>query len=195
MPTGFSYGAMAFSPDGLWLATGSQRGEVSLWDPLKGERVWDVGRHQDNLYKLDFGPDGRTLLSGADDGLCYLWDLRPLEASEETDFQRLWDSLHGEDSRVAYQAMWDLAEISDAVSLLPARLRALLPVGGPDGHKDRRRSVAIRRAVAVLARIGTPEATQALKDLAAADPNGDVARLASAALYRLGRIKVDAPEK
>ncbi len=73
----FMYGAIAFSPDGLWLATGSMDGSVNVWDPLAGRSVWNVGWHQSYVSTVGFGRDARTLVSGGSDGLCYLWDLRP----------------------------------------------------------------------------------------------------------------------
>ena len=74
----FVYGAMSFSPDGSWLATGGSA-DVALWNPLTGEKATDVGRHQHFVYTVGFGRDARTLLSGGDDGVCYLWDV-PLPA-------------------------------------------------------------------------------------------------------------------
>lgn len=204
---GFNPAAMSFSPDGLWLATGSPRGAVTVWDPLTGNSVWDVGRHQDSVYSLVFGRDGRTLLSGGDDGVCYLWDLRPPGGRQDTDPAHLWDDLAGEDSQAAYQAMWDLSEMPDrAVSLLAEKLRPIRTVVELDrlGAKksveeiDRlkkrladsepyvQQAVTVRRALSLLAQLGTSEAIRTLKELAGQDPNGDVARLAAAALYRLG---------
>lgn len=203
----FNPGSMSFSPDGLWLATGSPRGAVTLWDPLTGDKVWDVGRHQDSICSLAFEPDSRTLLSGADDGVCYLWDLRPPGGPQDTDPARLWDDLAGEDSQAAYQAMYDLSQMPDrAVALLAEKLRSTGSVVDlyrladeisveeiqrlkkrlAAKEPDIQRSVTVRRAVSLLAQLGTPEAIQTLKTLASQDPNGDVARLAAAALYRLG---------
>ena len=76
VPRRFVFGAMTFSPDGLWLATGAMGGEVELWDPFSGERVSQVGKHQDSVYTVSFPNDGRTLLSGGSDGMNYLWEVR-----------------------------------------------------------------------------------------------------------------------
>src|SRR5262249_1046562 len=43
VPGRFTWGAMSFSPDGLWLATGGS-GRVVLWDPRSGDALWAVGQ-------------------------------------------------------------------------------------------------------------------------------------------------------
>ena len=86
----FIYGAMSFSPDGLWLATGAMDGSVELWDPLTAKSVWNGGRHQSHVYTVGFGRDARTLVSGGEDGACYLWDLRPAGRRPDNDLARLW---------------------------------------------------------------------------------------------------------
>jgi len=44
-PGRFAWGAMSFSPDGLWLATGSS-GSVTLWDPRSGDGLWNNNHNQ-----------------------------------------------------------------------------------------------------------------------------------------------------
>jgi WD40 repeat protein len=163
----FTYGAMSFSPDGLWLATGTSGGQVSLWDPLSGQQVWSTGRHRDYVYTVGFGRDGRTLLSGGRDGACYLWDLQPEFAKPGEDLTPLLDDLVGFDGVAAYQALWALASVPDrAVALLDAkRLKERLAA-----LQDPEQSAAARRAVSLLALLGTPAATQLLKDWAKDDP-------------------------
>ncbi len=83
--------ALAFSPDGKLLATGSgdpsRSGEIKLWDLSTGRLVREfVKPHKDAVLALDFSHDGRQLASGAADRAVRLWEvatgtqLRNLEA-------------------------------------------------------------------------------------------------------------------
>jgi WD40 repeat protein len=64
--------AIAFSPDGKQLATGSgepsRGGEIKLWDLASGQLVRDFSKvHSDAVLSLAFSPDGKLLASGAAD--------------------------------------------------------------------------------------------------------------------------------
>jgi hypothetical protein len=201
----FSYGAIAFSPDGAWLATGAQNGDVTLWDPSTGAMVWDVGRHQGNLYTVGFGRDSRTLLTGGDDGVDYLWDLRPLKKAEFKNAAEAWDALAGEDSSAAYQAMWHLRDSpAEAVPLLAEKLRLVSQVFNPDRaaanltvaeaeelkqlerlvadtNPTVARAAAARRAIALLAEFATPAALDVLQELAQDSPSAEIRDEAAAA--------------
>ncbi len=65
--------ALAFSPDGCTLATGSWDGSIKLWDIESGTLLW-TSWFTDNIECLTFAPDGRTLASGGDDATVQLWD-------------------------------------------------------------------------------------------------------------------------
>ncbi len=201
--------AMSFSPDGLWLATGVGDGRIDVWDPLTAKTVWNVGRHQGYVSTVGFGRDARTLVSGGEDGVCYLWDLRPPGDRADKDPARLLQDLAGEHGPAAYQAMWALSETPDrAVALLSEKLRQVKSVidldrvdsRNSDEETQRLRrmktllvqkdpkvesAVAVRRAISLLAQLGTPDAIGWLEDLARQDPKGDVSRFATAALERL----------
>jgi WD40 repeat protein len=206
----FSSGAIGFSPDGLWLATGSMAGQVTLWDPFTGERVLDVGQHQGYVCTVGFGRDNRTIVTGGADGVCYRWDLRPPGKQADNDLNRLWNDLAGDDSAAAYRAMWALAETPEgSVTFLADKLRPIKSLIDPDQlndgstdeetqrreilkkrlldkDKEVERWVTVARAVSLLGQLGTLEAFRILKDLSSQEPTGDVAPLATDALDRFG---------
>lgn len=72
--------AVAFSPDGKQLATGSgepsRGGELKLWDIASGELVRDFPKvHSDAVLSLEFSPDGKLLASGAADKMAHVTEL------------------------------------------------------------------------------------------------------------------------
>jgi hypothetical protein len=68
--------AIAFDPQGRWLATGSYDGTARLWDladPNAEPRV--LRGHEGLIHAIAFDPQGRWLATGSVDHTARLWDL------------------------------------------------------------------------------------------------------------------------
>jgi WD40 repeat protein len=77
----YHVGAVAFSPDGKTLATGSDGpGSVlRLWDVAAGELIAALDDDDSMVYAVSFSPDGKSLAS-AGGGAIKLWDVAARKA-------------------------------------------------------------------------------------------------------------------
>ncbi|HJZ93114.1 MAG TPA: hypothetical protein VKE40_19715 [Gemmataceae bacterium] len=118
--------AMAFSPDGGWLAAAGAGGGIRLWEVATRREAHRVAGHERAVTFVAFGPGGKTLLSAGDEGTVFQWDLRPPALPRD---RSAWDDLAADDPAVAYRAVWALADDkAGAVRTLRAKLP---PVAGP----------------------------------------------------------------
>ena len=83
LPPGPEYFAVAFSPDGRYLVTGSANGTVQVWDAETGEERGTLGTHERVVRGVVFSRDGRHLASASADGMVKLWDGTRLEEKQE----------------------------------------------------------------------------------------------------------------
>jgi WD40 repeat protein len=67
--------AIAYSPDGQHLVTGSWDNSAKIWDVDSGQVVRKlVGGHTGFINSVCYAPDGRSILTAGDDGFALLWD-------------------------------------------------------------------------------------------------------------------------
>jgi WD40 repeat protein len=67
--------SVAYSPDGMTLASGSQDKTIKLWDVKAGKQQATLKGHTDWVYSVAYSPDGKTLASGSWDKTIKLWDV------------------------------------------------------------------------------------------------------------------------
>jgi WD40 repeat protein len=112
-----SVNAVSWSPDGRWLASGSDDHTVRIWDGETGEERLRLEGHTDWVRSLSWSPDGRWLASGAQDATTRIWDS---EAGRERlrlggHTELVWSVSWSPDGRRLASGSWDLsARIWDA---------------------------------------------------------------------------------
>ncbi len=65
---------VAWSPDGQWIAAGSQDKTARIFRAANGELVATLRGHRDAVAKLRFSPNGETLATASRDGTLRLWN-------------------------------------------------------------------------------------------------------------------------
>ncbi|PYH49351.1 putative wd40 protein [Aspergillus saccharolyticus JOP 1030-1] len=71
-----SVGSVAFSADGLTVASGSHDKTIKLWDAKTGSEIRTLEGHLDWVGSVAFSADGLTVVSGSYDKMIKLWDAK-----------------------------------------------------------------------------------------------------------------------
>ena len=66
---------VAYSPDGRWLASGSNDTSVIIRELATGNVVHTLKGHRNTIYGLAWSPDGTQLASSSFDRTVCVWDL------------------------------------------------------------------------------------------------------------------------
>jgi WD40 repeat protein len=69
---------VAFSPDGQWVASGSEDNTVKLWNANTAELIRSFRGHSGLVRRVAFSPDGKLLASASFDKTVRVWDLARL---------------------------------------------------------------------------------------------------------------------
>lgn len=67
--------AVAFDPQGKYLAGAGLTDRVHVWDLSTEQEVFVLEGHQERINDVAFSPDGNYVLSGGDDGTVRVWDV------------------------------------------------------------------------------------------------------------------------
>ncbi|MDY3562016.1 WD40 repeat domain-containing protein [Gemmata sp. JC673] len=110
--------AVAFSPDGRYLAVGGygelrKSGALTLWDTQSQKRVAVFAGHTGPVLTCAFSPDGKTLASGSRDRTIRLWDNRTGKelAVLKDAMESISSVAFSPDGTVVAGAVWPLREL------------------------------------------------------------------------------------
>jgi WD40 repeat protein len=67
--------ALAWSPDGNYLASGSSDTQVKVWEPLSGQTKLIYKEHSSDIASLSWSPDSSLVVSSAHDQTAKVWEV------------------------------------------------------------------------------------------------------------------------
>lgn len=70
-----SIAALAYSPNGKYIAAGMTNGDIHLWTLKDGELLYRLSGHTDMIWSVAFSPDSSLLATGCEDESARVWDV------------------------------------------------------------------------------------------------------------------------
>ena len=67
--------SVIFSPDGSYVASGSDDKTVRIWNVATGESEAELKGHSDSVNSVVFSPDGSHVVSRSDDNTVHIWNV------------------------------------------------------------------------------------------------------------------------
>ena len=67
--------AIAYSPDGAYLASGSNDNTIKIWEVETGRLLRTLIGHTDDVYSVSYSPDGKYITSGSRDETIKIWEV------------------------------------------------------------------------------------------------------------------------
>ncbi len=67
--------AVAYSPNGDWLASADRNGAIVIWDADNGLEIHTLAGHKTAVTGLSWRPDSKVLASVSDDGSAKVWEM------------------------------------------------------------------------------------------------------------------------
>jgi WD40 repeat protein len=113
--------ALALSPDGKFLVTGSRDKSVREWEVTSGKQIRSFQGHMQEVTTVALRPDGRQVASASADGAIRLWDL-----SAADEHKALTD---------ATDSLWAVAISADSKKVAAAGADKTVRVYDPQGGK------------------------------------------------------------